>query len=267
MEILESALEATIGLRLVFAIAALLLLEESSEIAAAIRVFVVVWALYRVSSLLDNLFDLAYEPGPRPGTDATQNVANNKPQGLWSKWRRFWLKCRLSPQWWSLRRTSLPGYEELEKERDAAANELRRNGSDLRGVTGVYAASKKMLERQDKERGEIVGKWEAKVKPAMALSKAARAFIVPSLLAFIAVGAQALLPQCVPAFPSRFGNLPLVAAFRADFMRAQEKLEFFRYPAVPAVVLLGTVFLYIALRLRSMKNLYALVVPKRPENS
>ena len=65
MEILEKRLEKAPGLVLLFAVAAVLFLEEGSQISAAFRVFLVAWSLYAFSSFLDRIvFDVLYGPTP-----------------------------------------------------------------------------------------------------------------------------------------------------------------------------------------------------------
>src|SRR6266496_3615872 len=109
MEILNKALEKIPGLAYVFAIAALLMLNGDSEIAAGIRVFVVAWSLYRISSSLDALFDLFYGPRVRTG-------------GIWTgRLTRFWSYRRAGEVWYQFRR-HLPGYRTLEENRKRNRN-------------------------------------------------------------------------------------------------------------------------------------------------
>lgn len=239
MEILENALKTIPGLTLVFAIAALLLLEDNSELAAAIRVFVVAWTLYRISSNLDWFFDLAYGPGPR---DADQ--PKNAAPSVWLKLQQFW--CHL-------RSGLLPGFRSLEHKRDEAAGKL-----GLKGVKGLYGRAEKILKETDD--------WKTNVEPLRGFSKAARAFIVPLLLVSVMVSVpdgQWLIPRWFMAFIASIGKLPLLAGFRGDFARAGEKLEFLKYPAIPAVACLISLGLYLSLRLLHMNRMYDLVADKK----
>jgi hypothetical protein len=108
MEILERALKTIPGLALVFAIVAIFLLDDRSELAVVIRIFVVAWILYRISSSLDWFFDGLYGPG-------------SGEEGL----RRF-----------------LPGYKNLETNRKEAARSLH-----LPGVEGVYKKAKAFAQK------------------------------------------------------------------------------------------------------------------------
>src|SRR5215470_8720072 len=103
MEILERALKKIPGLTYVFAIAALLMLENNSEVAAVIRVFVVAWLLYRISSSLDKIFDLFYGPENRAPT-------------FWSKTLgSLYRGCGRA--WFAIRKRA-PGYSTLETNRN-----------------------------------------------------------------------------------------------------------------------------------------------------
>lgn len=224
MDILEKRLEKAPGLVLLFAISAVLLLEESSEITAAFRVFVVAWSLYALSSSLDRiLFSPLYGPAPRGR----------------------------KPSWWvRLRERILYPYRNLEKMRDEA-----KEGLHLTQIAGVYSRSKQCVLAEDKERAKRgeEKKWEKELAPPLFWSKFARSFVLPSLLIFLV----AKLPQLgwswlVPSLTwlSRLG-------FGADFARAREKLEIlFTYPAIPAIISAVSLFVYIALRIVHMQKLY-----------
>ena len=242
MEILENALKTIPGLALVFAVSALLLLDKNSELAAAIRVFIVAWVLYRIGSYVDWFFDLAYGPGPRH-----QDATEEKMSRGWPKVFRV-----LDEKWSRLRKTLLPGYKRLEERRDKAAQKLK-----LRGVKGVYKRAKEVL--------ETTADWKSEVDPLTTSSKAARTFIIPLFLVSIVVslpGQRSWILQRPSAFIAYLGNLPLLAGFETDFARAQEKLDFLRHPAIPALGCLISIGLYLSRRLRHLKRLYDLVVKK-----
>src|SRR5262245_23598650 len=122
MEIFTDLLETVPGLTLVFTISALFLIDKDSEIAQGIRAFVVAWALYRTSSGLDRFFDLAYGPGPRPGTTGEKKSL-----------------LRLRQHWCSLRTILVPGFSGLEKRRNDALRVLRRTQD---GTKGLYKIAK-----------------------------------------------------------------------------------------------------------------------------
>jgi len=246
MEILESALRAIPGLALVFAIAALLMLPNDSEVAETIRVFVVAWSLYRIGSCLDWFFDRLYGPGPR-----RELQAKTKAQSVWSKGFR-----RVKKFWGTLRTRVLPGFKRLENSRDGAAMRLGQ------GIAGLYKAAAKKVE-QEKPRD-----WKSKVSPLIDRSKAARAFILPFLLLSIAVATPAgdrPIPEWLLARFASFVKLPLIAPFADDFESAKKKLEFLQYPLVVALpvksvlVCLVATYFYVSLRLRHMTTLYDLV--------
>ena len=224
MDILEKRLEKAPGLVLLFAISAVLLLEESSEITAAFRVFVVAWSLYALSSSLDRiLFNTLYGPAPR------------------NKDRSWWVR---------LREKFLYPYRDLEKLRDGA-----KEGLHLTQVAGVYSRAKQRVLTEDKERAQRGEEktWEKELAPPLFWSKLARSFVLPSLLIFLV----ARLPQLgwswlVPSLTwlSRLG-------FGADFARAREKLEIlFTYPVIPAIISAISLIVYIALRIVHMHKLY-----------
>lgn len=226
MEILEDLFKTIPGLPFVFAIAALLLLKNDSEIAEVIRVFVVAWCLYQTSSYLDLLFDLFYAPKPKPDDGTLQWLI------------KFW--------WWR-RRSRLPGLADLQKKRDDAAK-----SPGLLGTKVTYAKAK--------ERAETSEAWKSEVYPLIGFSKIARTFILPFFLIGIRVKTstgQQWLPQIVTVVdPLR--SLSLFADFREDFVRAQERLKCLSSPAIPFGICLISLVIYIVLRLRHMGKLHEL---------
>ncbi len=220
MEILEGVIKTVPGLPFVFAIAALLLLKNDSEIAEAFRVFVVAWCLYQISKSLDWLFDLFYAPAPVPNPNGGR--------------LRRWL-AKLS----RLRVNVVPGLGKLEGKRESAAGKLSLDGS-----VGLY--------QKAKEATETTREWKTRVSPLIGLSKTARTFIVPFFL--IGIGMRA--PAGEPWRP--LSGLPLFAGFREDFTRAQERLEFLSDPSIPLGICLVSLILYVYLRVRHMSELYDL---------
>ena len=224
MDVLEKRLEKTPGLVLLFAISAVLLLEESSEIAATFRVFVVAWSLYALSSTLDRiLFDALYGPAPR---DRNQS-------------------------WWtSLRKILLHSYRDLETMRDRAKETLR-----LEDVTGVYQRAKQRILEKDEERAKAGREkvWQKELAPSLFWSKFARSLVLPSLLILLV----AKLPQfgwswLVPIL-DWLGHL----GFGADFAHARERLEIlFQHPAIAGIICVVSLFIYVALRIVHMQKLY-----------
>src|SRR5215470_11266825 len=99
MQILEKPLERLPGMVLVFGLLCLFMLENDSEPAAAIRVFVVAWVLYRLGSVLDKLFDGFYGTEPKC-------PPKHRPRCLWERirWKssRVWYRPRM---WWYRFRT------------------------------------------------------------------------------------------------------------------------------------------------------------------
>jgi hypothetical protein len=225
MELLASVLEAVPGLPFVFAIAALLLLENDSEIAEAIRVFVVAWCLYRISKRLDGLFGLFY--GPKPEVDKSKPEVG-----------QFWHKLRTN--WYNLRMKRLLGYESLEASRKDAMD-----GLHLEEVEGLYEKAKQKVETSKE--------WKKQIDPLIGVSKAARAFIFPFFL--IGIGLNTRMDG---QWLARVGKWSLLAGFREDFARAQERLEFLKDPVIPWGVCLFSVFWFVYLRWRHMKSLYDL---------
>jgi hypothetical protein len=225
MELLASVLEAVPGLPFVFAIAALLLLKNDSEIAEAIRVFVVAWCLYRISKGLDRLFGLFY--GPKPEVDKSKAKVDS-----------FWHKLRIN--WYDLRMKGLLGYQSLDTSRKDAMDSLH-----LEEVEGLYEKAKQKV--------ETTKEWRQQINPLIGVSKAARAFIVPFLL--IGIG---LNTRMEGQWLTHVGEWSLLAGFREDFARAQERLEFLRDPIIPWGVCLLSLFWFVYLRWLHMKRLYDL---------
>jgi hypothetical protein len=235
MDVLEKRLEKAPGLVLLFAITAVLLLEESSEITAAFRVFVVAWSLYALSSSLDRiLFNTLYGTAPRDG-------------------KRSW--------WVYLRKKLLYPYCDLETMRHQAKECLH-----LTQIAGVYQRAKQRVREKDEERAKRGEEriWEKELEPPLFWSKFARSFVLPSLLIFLV----AELPQLgwswiapVLTWLSRLG-------FGADFARARDKLEIlFTCPAIPAIISAVSLFVYVALRIVHMQKLYQQVSTKEPTSS
>jgi hypothetical protein len=222
MEILASVLEAVPGLTFVFAIAVIVLLPDGSEIAEAIRVFVVAWCLYRISKRMDGLFDLFYGPEPRQG------------------------RCyRLRTAWYRLRKRML-GYKSLEVNRNNAMPAL-----SITEVEGLYDKAK--------QRAEATKNWEKEIYPLIGVSKAARAFIVPFFLIGVGMELQDRPRALAANGIAAVAQLRLLAGFREDFARAGERLEFLREPLIPFGVCLITLILFACLRWKHMNELYALV--------
>jgi hypothetical protein len=291
MEILEKPLERVPGLVLVFGLLAVFMLGNDSEAAAAIRVFVVAWVLYRMGSYLDGLFDVLYRPGPEPPLvgfgKGTASQAGEK-LGFVSEYRfttipfrgwpsdhdsfpslfscadkgygrrakicRFLLKVSypVRTRWYRVRRRLLPCYGTLEDFRWMAALGVN-NGK----VKGVYTRAKQVLGKEQ---------WEAEVAPALNISKLARTLVVPLLVVLVVKTMPT--PQRLWVFLSGVGDQPLFAPFRVDFNCAHDKLGFlyvldFRgVPVVAAVLCLVSFCLYFSLRIRHMNRLYKLATRK-----
>jgi hypothetical protein len=262
MEILIEELKKSPGLVLVFAIIALLLLEDSSEIAAAIRVFVVAWGLYRIGSCLDwLLFDPIYARGPRPHLPGeTEHTLRKLRIKLYNEFARLWYKLR--------KRVVYP-FAGLEKKRHNAAKGLRQKGARLSGVEGLYRKTQEAL-KEDK-------KWETEVETWNNWSKAVRTFVLPLFAIVVARLAPRWLPLIPPEFRPDFEHLGenhlfaalehLFASFGKDFICAREKLHVLFltcsvfYAFVPAVLCLVCLLLYVSLRLHHMTQMYDLVAP------
>jgi hypothetical protein len=232
MDVFADALETVPGLALVFAIAALFLMRNESEIAEAIRVFFVAWVLYRASSRLDWFFDVAYGPGPRGGAAGAQ-------RGL----------RRLRELWWRLRMRLVVGFDELETRR---RNAIRGLGEKYDPNKGLYASAKKAIGTE---------RWDKHVKRSLDYSKAFRAFILPLLVVFIVIR-NSNGPWGDSSWFKRFlldlGDLNVFRGFREDFHRAAQRLDFLSDPMTPAVLCLLCVLGYVWLRLRHMNKLYDL---------
>jgi hypothetical protein len=247
MELLQEALETIPGLTLVFAIASLLLLDHDSELAQAIRVFVVAWLLYRLSSGLDKLWDLVY--GPRDNL--------KKPdRKLWylESWSRYTIRYIWGEGWRRVRRLA-PGSKSLEVNRSQAASEL-----GLPGIKGLYKQAKTRMEKTEE--------WKHDVYRWIGYSKAARAFIIPSLFIFIMLASPSTVIRQTTKYLVQHGDQPLFRGFAEDFGRAKERLEIlghwvlYGYPTLPALFFLGSLVMYVWFRVRHMNKLYRLVYDK-----
>jgi hypothetical protein len=204
-------------------------MEETSEIAAGIRVFVVAWGLYWISSRLDWFWNLAYRPGPRPGDP-----------------RRHWFVSKLLNAWRTLR-TPVPGFIGLERRRDEAMRTLKQRTS-----RGLYVNAREAITAEQ---------WAEHVQTPLALSKAFRAFVIPFFVAW-AVMADASVRSGDAAlleFGQPFASLHVFDGFRADFTRASERLDFFTDAWVPAALCAVCAVMYVWLRIRHMNKLYTLV--------
>jgi hypothetical protein len=191
MEILEDLFKTIPGLPFVFALAALLLLKNDSEIAEAIRVFVVAWCLYQASRLLDYLFDFFYAPKPKPDG-----------AGMFHWFIQLWWRLRWPVRW-------LFGLQTLQSKREQAVSRLHLDGTE-----GLYAKAK--------EKVETSKGWKTEVYPLIGLSKTARTFILPSFL--IAMGTKMSTGE--QELQQRIAGSPLLAGFTEDFACAHERLAF-----------------------------------------
>ena len=299
MEILIEELKKSPGLVLVFAFIALLLLEDSSEISAAIRVFVVAWGLYWIGGRLDCIFDCVYGPGPRPRAEKglwTRLTEESKQpneraetvpeqKNTWKKMVKQWInRCKqarvvrlFAITWGWLRETLLPGFRSLEKARDAATETLKLPGRPQ--VAGVYNRAKEALEENNR--------WKTDVEPWINRSKAVRTFVLPLFAVAVVRATPLWLPLIPPQFQQWLKRLnpeplleflkhlfvalePLFASFTKDFVCAREKLEVLfltcsvYYAFVPAGLCFFCLLVYVWLRVHHMTKMYDLVVNPRP---
>jgi len=223
MEILERAFKTIPGLTTVFAVLALFMLPPDSELAAAIRVFIVAWLLYRISSALDWFFDRLYAPQPE-------------------RKRKLWKS--LSDWWYSIRIWRLPAYAGIEEKREAVRIKL-----GLKTKIGLYKEAKAVA--------MTAGKWESDIYPFIGRSKFARAFIAPLLLiAFFLPLRGRLFSTKIEALGTRLIQWRLLADFREDIVRASEKLQFLSRWEIPMLLGLLCAFLFVYLRIEHMKKLY-----------
>ena len=128
---------------------------------------------------------------------------------------------------------------------------LRQNGVDIKGVTGLYAKAK--------ERLEATKMWKAEVETWINFSKFFRALVVP-LFAIACATSITRVNSWIPGFLKSLGSTRLFGAFREDLLRAGEKLDFlFSGPALPLVIGLLCLLLYVSLRLYHISKMYDLV--------
>ncbi len=237
METLNRALETIPGLSIIFSIAALLMLEESSEVASAIRVFVVAWLLFKISSYLDTFFNLFY--GPRPEDRAPTFLSRHMGR----------THRAVAGVWYRIRRV-MPGFKTLEGNRDEAVRVVFPRGV----APGIY---KRAHEQLLKEHRKL---WDEEVAPLLNISKAARAFIAPFFLTAIITAfwnQRIRIPAGMMNQARKLGGAHLFTAFRSDFIRAAERLDFLN-PVWCLILFTLCVFVYLWLRIAHMNRLYKL---------